>query len=94
MEIVTLGGREYILAAYTCTPLVTIPLDSIRDGAHVSGKTIAELGYGNTPIDFISYMAKVVHLQTLFQWYFWLIIVKVHKYYGYQTLSKAMQKTG
>lgn len=58
MEIVTLGGREYILAAYTCTPLVTIPLDSIRDGAHVSGKTIAELGYGNTPIDFISYAAQ------------------------------------
>ncbi|MDB5322253.1 MAG: hypothetical protein JWN40_3884, partial [Phycisphaerales bacterium] len=32
-----------------------IPLDEIKDGAHVRGKTIAELGYGNTPADLITY---------------------------------------
>lgn len=44
-----------LLAAYTCTPLVTLPLGDLQDGAHVSGKTIAELGYGNTPIDVIQF---------------------------------------
>ena len=49
------GGKPYLVAAYTCTPLVTIPLDALKDGAHVRGKTIAELGYGNTPADMVSY---------------------------------------
>ncbi|MEM8857790.1 MAG: hypothetical protein AAGD96_05690 [Chloroflexota bacterium] len=44
-----------LLAAYTCTPLVTLPLNEFDDGAHVMGKTIAELGYGNTPIDVIQF---------------------------------------
>ena len=32
-----------------------IPLDDLKDGAHIRGKTIAELGYGNTPADLITY---------------------------------------
>ena len=55
MSIVTLTGKPYLVAAYTCTPIVTIPLDELKDGAHVRGKTIAELGYGNTPAGMISY---------------------------------------
>lgn len=51
MAITELNGQDVMLAAYTCTPLVAIPLDDIQDGAHINGKTIAELGYGNTPID-------------------------------------------
>jgi len=58
LEIVNLDDKDYLLAAYTCTPLVTIPIEEIKDGAHVTGKTIAELGYGNTPIDLIGYMAQ------------------------------------
>jgi hypothetical protein len=50
MAVVELLGVPHLLAAYTCTPLVTAPLDALRDGATVRGKTIAELGYGNTPI--------------------------------------------
>lgn len=57
MEIVNLNGTEYLLAAYTCTPLVLIPLSEVKDGGHVVGKTIAELGFGNTPIDFVSFTA-------------------------------------
>ncbi len=49
--IVELSGEKYLLAAYTCTPLVAIPLADIQDGAHITGKTIAELGHGNTPKD-------------------------------------------
>jgi hypothetical protein len=55
MSFATWGGKPYLVAAYTCTPLVTIPLDDLKDGAHVRGKTVAELGYGNTPADMISY---------------------------------------
>ena len=55
MSFATLGGRPHLVAAYTCTPIVTIPLDEIKDGAHIRGKTIAELGYGNTPADLIGY---------------------------------------
>lgn len=58
LEIVSLDDKEYLLAAFTCTPLVTIPLEDLKDGAHVTGKTIAELGFGNTPIDLIGYMAQ------------------------------------
>lgn len=42
-----------LLAAYTGTPLVTFPLSALQDGAHVAGKTIAELGYGSSPIDML-----------------------------------------
>lgn len=49
------GGKSYLVAAYTCTPIVTIPLDDLKDGAHIRGKTIAELGYGNTPAGLVSY---------------------------------------
>jgi hypothetical protein len=55
MSFASWGGKTYLVAAYTCTPLVTIPLDELRDGTHVRGKTVAELGYGNTPADMISY---------------------------------------
>ena len=55
MSFATWGGKPYLVAAYTCTPIVTIPLEDLKDGAHIRGKTIAELGYGNTPADMISY---------------------------------------
>ena len=47
------NGQSTLLASYTCTPLVTIPTTEIKAGAAIKGKTIAELGYGNTPIDML-----------------------------------------
>jgi hypothetical protein len=55
MSFATWGGKPYLVAAYTCTPIVIIPLEDLKDGAHIRGKTIGELGYGNTPADMISY---------------------------------------
>ena len=55
MSFASWGGKPYLVAAYTCTPIVTMPLDELKDGAHIRGKTIAELGYGNTPADMIAY---------------------------------------
>jgi hypothetical protein len=55
MTFASWGGKPYLVAAYTCTPLVTIPIEDLKDGAHIKGKSVAELGYGNTPADMISY---------------------------------------
>jgi len=43
-----------VLAAYTCTPLVTIPVDDLK-GDKITGKTIAELGNRNNPLDMVIY---------------------------------------
>jgi hypothetical protein len=49
------GGEPQLLAAYTCTPLVTFPVKSLKAGEKVHGKTVAELGNQNRPIDMIVY---------------------------------------
>ena len=48
------GGRS-ILASYTCTPLVHFPLDDLTSGSQVKGRTVAELGHGNQPLDMVSF---------------------------------------
>jgi hypothetical protein len=50
-----LGGETNLLAAYTCTPLVQIPVKDLKPGEKVKGKTIGELGMGNRPLDMIVY---------------------------------------
>ncbi|MEM6672489.1 MAG: hypothetical protein AAF726_06565 [Planctomycetota bacterium] len=55
MTVAPLGGKPTVIAAYTCTPLVTIPVANLEPDAKVSGKTIAELGFGNTPIEVLSF---------------------------------------
>jgi len=51
----TISGQPYILAAYTCTPLVKIPVSQLRPGAQVKGLEIADLGAGNQPLDMVPY---------------------------------------
>jgi len=48
-------GEPYLLASYTCTPLVKFPVADLKAGAHVKGKTIAELGNHNRPLDMVVY---------------------------------------
>jgi hypothetical protein len=43
----------HILASYLCTPLVTFAIESLESGAHVRGKTVAEFGSGNYPLDML-----------------------------------------
>ncbi len=47
--------EDTVLAAYTCTPLVSIPMEELKDGTKTKGKTIAELGNMNQPLDMIVY---------------------------------------
>jgi hypothetical protein len=50
-----LSGEPYLFAVYGCTPLVRFPLSSLKDGAHVRGDVIGELGYGANPLDMLTF---------------------------------------
>lgn len=50
-----IGGEPNIIASYTCTPLVCIPLSNLKPGAKVKGRTVAELGNRNKPLDMFGY---------------------------------------
>jgi hypothetical protein len=54
-------GEPYLFAVYGCTPLVRFPLGSLKDGAHVRGDTIGELGYGSNPLDMLTYKDPFDH---------------------------------
>ncbi|MEM9680717.1 MAG: hypothetical protein AAF901_10375 [Bacteroidota bacterium] len=54
-DIITLEGKDYLMASYTCTPLVLFSMDELNSGKHIKGRTVAELGAGNSPLDMISY---------------------------------------
>jgi hypothetical protein len=50
-----LNGTPYLFGVYGCTPLVRFPLSALKDGAHVHGDVIGELGYGANPIDMLTF---------------------------------------
>lgn len=54
MTVAEIDGREQLIAAYTCSPVVLIPLEDIVDGAKISAHTIGDMGNGQ-PIDMIPY---------------------------------------
>lgn len=54
-DVIQLNNEDHLMASYTCTPLVLFPLDALKDGQHTKGRTVAELGAGNSPVDMISY---------------------------------------
>jgi hypothetical protein len=48
-------GGTSILASYTCTPVVHFSLADLRPGVQAKGRTVAELGAMNQPLDMIAY---------------------------------------
>ncbi len=50
----TINNKKYLVASYTCTPLVLFPMDELQPGKHVKGRTVGEFGAGNSPIDMIT----------------------------------------
>jgi hypothetical protein len=44
-----------ILASYTCTPLVHFSLDELAPGSKAVGRTVAELGAANQPLDMVTF---------------------------------------
>lgn len=50
-----IGDEPTLLAGYTCTPLVKLPIGKIKSNSKVKGTTVAELGNRNRPLDMIVY---------------------------------------
>jgi hypothetical protein len=48
------GGRS-VLASYTCTPVVHFSLSELTPGTKVIGRTVAELGAMNQPLDMVAF---------------------------------------
>src|ERR1700735_3735200 len=49
-------GGASVLASYTCTPVVHFRLADLTDGAKAVGRTVAELGAVNQPLDMVSFV--------------------------------------
>src|SRR5215203_2486781 len=49
-----INGKKYLVASYTCTPLVLFAMDELQPGKHVKGRTVAEMGAGNSPLDIVT----------------------------------------
>ena len=49
-----INGKKFLIASYTCTPLVLFPIEDLKPGTHVKGRTVAEMGSGNQPLDMIT----------------------------------------
>jgi hypothetical protein len=54
-SFVPYGGGVGILASYTCTPLVHFSLSDVMSDGHMKGRTVAELGAMNTPLDMVAF---------------------------------------
>ena len=52
-NFIEINGEDHLLASYTCTPLTVFPLTELNGGSHVKGRTVAELGSGNSPLDMV-----------------------------------------
>ena len=48
-------GSLYIVGAFSCTPVVKYPIESLQPGAKIKGISMIELGSGNRPLDMFAY---------------------------------------
>ena len=57
MLVKKIDGIDQLVAAYTCSPMVLIPLSELKNNAKVKARTIGDMGNGQ-PIDMISFNLK------------------------------------
>lgn len=57
MSVQEIDGKPQLIAAYTCSPIVLVPLDDIQDGAKISANTIMDYGNGQ-PLDMIPFQMQ------------------------------------
>jgi hypothetical protein len=57
MQFADIDGEDTLIAAYACSPLVTIPVSQLKHGAQVRAKTIGDMGNGQ-PISMVAYRDK------------------------------------
>lgn len=49
------GGKNYLIGAFTCTPIVKYSLDNLKPGANIKGESMIEIGSQNSPRDMFAY---------------------------------------
>ena len=54
MSVQEVDGKPQLVAAYTCSPVVLVPLDELQDGAKISASTIMDMGNGQ-PLDMVPF---------------------------------------
>lgn len=52
---ITLNGTPSLLAGYGCSPVAAFTQSDLKKGGHLRGRTVAELGGGNQPVDMVQY---------------------------------------
>ena len=57
MSVHEIDGKPQLVAAYTCSPIVLVPLEDIQDGAKISANTIMDYGNGQ-PLDMIPFQMQ------------------------------------
>jgi hypothetical protein len=83
-----ISGQQYVLAAYTCTPLVKIPVSELKPGAQVKGAEIADLGAGNQPLDMVPYKKDGHDYILIANTSFGVVKLKADKIETYPTISE------
>jgi hypothetical protein len=83
-----IAGEKYVLAAYTCTPLVKIPVSQLTPGAMVKGAEIADLGAGNQPIDMVPYKKDGHDYILIANTSFGVVKLKADKLESYKTITE------
>jgi len=86
--------QSAILAAYTCTPLVKIPVSELKAGSKVKGTTIAELGAGNRPLDMIVYSKNGKHFILMANSARGVMKLPADNLETFQPITKQTQPTG
>lgn len=49
------NGKNYVVGAFSCTPIAKFPIDDIQPDAKITGTSVVELGSGNRPLDMFTY---------------------------------------
>lgn len=57
MSVQEIDGKPQLVAAYTCSPIVLVPLEEVQDGAKISANTIMDYGNGQ-PLDLIPFQMQ------------------------------------
>ncbi|MEZ4587682.1 MAG: hypothetical protein R2909_14915 [Gemmatimonadales bacterium] len=52
---ITIGGVPMVIAGYGCSPIAVFERSKLEGSRHLKGRTVAELGGGNRPIDIVGY---------------------------------------
>jgi hypothetical protein len=53
MTFADVDGKDTLVAGYTCSPVVLIPVDELKDGEKVEGRVVGDMGNGQ-PVSMVS----------------------------------------